>query len=291
MGKQKANQSPYSLKLYAKCPRQYYFEYLDNYTSAYQNKKRIKQIHIEAGKRKELIFGSILHIVLNDFFHLPEEERTKEQLMALLKKTWMGKSNKARGKEGGFPDIDEERQWYRESLNILENFYNTQDLSPRLAYLPEKEGEDEFVKANFLKVPLRPDIILAGKIDRMDKTKDGYHLIDYKTGRSERDDDFQLMAYAILATEALGMPPTKASYLYLRSGNYRSFEPNKEAIGRTKARVIEIAEQIQGEKEFPPNPTKMCYYCDYLEFCPAKEEAKKLVAEYKGKEEVTDLPF
>jgi putative RecB family exonuclease len=98
------------------------------------------------------------------------------------------------------------------------------------------------------------------------------------------------MAYAILATEALGMAPTKASYLYLRSGNLKSFDPNEEAIGRTKSRVIKIAEQIRSEKEYKPRPTKMCYYCDYLEFCPAKEEAKKLIAEYKGKE-IEELPF
>lgn len=285
--KRRDTYSPYSLGLYVKCPKQYYFEYLDNYTSVYPHKKELKQIQVEAGKRRELIFGELLHIVLNAFLHLPAAERSEENLLALLKETWAG----PRGKKGGFPDLEEEREWYREAINILKGFAQSQSLTPEIAYLPEAEREGGFVDANFLKVSLQPDVILAGKIDRIDKEKIGYHLIDYKSGRSEKDDEFQLMAYSILATEALGLPPTKASFLYLRSGNIKSFEPDEEATQHTKERVLEIAEQIRNEKDFSPQPTKMCYYCDYLEFCPAKEEAKKLISEYKGEDEVAELPF
>jgi len=293
MAKQRTAHSPYSLGLYVKCPKQFYFEYLDNYTSVYPHKQEIKNIQIEAGKRKELTLGSLLHIILNDFFRLPKDERHEEKIVTLLKETWTGENGGARGKSGGFPNIEEERQWYREALDILTRFCHSQDLAPDIAYLPEKEKENEFIKANFLKVNVRSDVTLAGKIDRIDKSETGevYHLIDYKTGKSEQNDDFQLMAYSILATEALGMPPTKASYLYLRSGNLKSFDPNKEAIECTKARIIEIAEQIRNEKDFLPRPTKMCYYCDYLEFCPAKEKARNLIAEYKGEDETADLPF
>lgn len=279
--------SPYSIGLYVKCPKQYYFEYLDNYTSVYPHKKELKQIQVDAGKRKELIFGELLHAVLNAFLHLSAAERSENSLLALLKETWAG----PRGKKGGFPDLKEEREWYREALDTFQGFVQSQNLTPEIAYLPEIEKEGEFIDANFLKVPLRADIILAGKIDRMDKENNGYHLIDYKSGKSEKNDEFQLMAYSILATEALGLPPTKASYLYLRSGNIKSFEPNKEAIEHTKARVLEIAEKISSEKEFLPRPTKMCYYCDYLEFCPAKEKAKEFIAEYKGEDEIAELPF
>ena len=286
--KKRQTYSPYSIGLYVKCAKQYYFEYLDNYTSVYPNKQKIKRIQVEAGKRRELVFGELLHIVLNLFFHLTEEERSEKKLLALLKEVWHG----PRGKKGGFPELKDEREWYQEALDILKKFSQTQDLSPTIAYLPEIEKEGEFVDANFLKVPLQTDIILAGKIDRIDKDSPaGYHLIDHKTGKSERDDEFQLMVYSILAEGALGKPPTKASYLYLRSGNLKSFQPNKEAKADAKARVLKIAEQIKNDKEFPPHPTRICYYCNYVEFCPAKKEVKKLIAEYKGKDKVADLPF
>jgi RecB family exonuclease len=173
----------------------------------------------------------------------------------------------------------------------LKKFSRSQALSPTLAYLPEIEKEGEFVGANFLKVPLQSDVILAGKIDRIDEEEDGFHLIDYKTGKSEKDDEFQLMIYSILAEKALGKPPTKTSYLYLRSGNRKDFQPTKEIKERAKERVLKIAEKIRREEEFPPHPTKICYFCDYIEFCPAKEEAKKLIAEYKGEDAIGKLPF
>lgn len=287
--------SPYSIGIYTKCPKQYYFEYLDNYTSVYPNKQKLKQIQVEAGKRRELIFGELLHIVLNLFFHLSKGERSEERLLTLLKEVWMRGEDKARKKKGGFPDLEDERDWYREATKILKGFYQTQDLSPTIAYLPEIEKEGEFIDANFLKVPLQSDVILAGKIDRIDKDppgadKGGFHLIDYKTGKSEEDDEFQLMVYSILAEGALGKPLAKASYLYLRSGNRKSFQPDEKGKVKAKEQVLEIAEKIRNDSEFSPHPTKLCYWCNYVEFCPAKEEAKKLIAEYKG-EETEELPF
>jgi len=288
--KKRKTYSPYSIGIYTKCPKQYYFEYLDNYTSVYPNKQKLKQIQVEAGKRKELIFGELLHIVLNLFFHLSEEERSEERLLTLLKEVWTREKNKAREKNGGFPELEDERDWYREARDTLGKFYQSQDLSPTIAYLPEIEREGEFISANFLKVPLQSDVILAGKIDRIDKEKDGFHLIDYKTGKSEKDDEFQLTVYSILAEEALGKPPAKASYLYLRSGSLKSFQPDEKAKANAKAWVLEIAEKIRNDEELPPHPTKLCYWCNYLEFCPAKVEAKKHIAKYKG-EKPEKLPF
>lgn len=288
--------SPYSIGLFVKCPKQYYFEYLDNYTSAYPNKQKIKKIQIEAGNRRELVFGELLHIILNIFFHLPEGERSQEKLTALLEEHWTGGKREARGREGGFPNLKEERQWYKEAHEILHKFYKEQDLSPQTAYLPEIEKEGEFVGANFLKAPLEEDltasddVLVAGKIDRIDKEKGSYHIIDYKTGRREKDDSFQLMAYAVLAEKSLGIKAQKGSYLYLRSGRLKSFEITEEEKKKTREKIAKIAQKIKAETEFPPRPTKICNWCDYLEFCPAKEEASKLIADYKG-ETSNDLPF
>jgi len=104
--KKRQSYSPYSIGLYVKCPRQYYFEYLDNYTSVYPNKQKIKQLQVEAGKRKELVFGDLLHRVLNLFFRMRQVERSEEKLLALLKEVWAGGKSEARGKQGGFPEIE-----------------------------------------------------------------------------------------------------------------------------------------------------------------------------------------
>jgi putative RecB family exonuclease len=98
------------------------------------------------------------------------------------------------------------------------------------------------------------------------------------------------MAYALLAEKALGIKAKKGSYLYLRSGHLKSFEITEEEKKKTKERIGKIAQRIGEEEEFPPRPTKICNWCDYLEFCPAKEQATKLIAQFKG-EESDGLPF
>ncbi|OGC54572.1 hypothetical protein A2797_01635 [candidate division WWE3 bacterium RIFCSPHIGHO2_01_FULL_48_15] len=283
--------SPHSLHLYdAECAKQYYFEYLDAYTSDFRNKPKLKQLLVEAGRSKDLFFGQIIHQTLNDFFHLPTGYRTEAEILALLEKTWSG----PRMKERGFPDIEDEREHYRRAAGMLKRFVQNQNLSPTLAYLPKTEPDGEFVKENLISYPLEPGIFLQGKIDRIDKEGDTYHLIDYKTSRSETHDNLQLAAYAILCRQSLGKPIERASYLYLERGNFKTFEVNQELEEETRQKLLEIIKKIRADEEFIPKPGKRCYWCAYVEFCPAKTEAKKFISQLqksKGEPETSDLPF
>ncbi len=283
--------SPYSLRLYdAECAKQYYFEYLDAYTSDFRNKPNLKQILVEDGRSRDLVFGDIVHRVLNDFFHLPPEERNEEKLVGGLKQTWTG----PRGKERGFPQIEDEREHYQRARELLQRFVKTQNLNPEIAYLPRTEGEGEFVKENLLAFPLEPGTILQGKIDRIDKEGSGYHLIDYKTSRSEAHDNLQLFAYAILSRQALGKPIAKVSYLYLETGNFKSYPVTAQIEQETKERILQLIAKIRADQEFSPRPGKRCYWCPYVEFCSAKDQANEYISQLKekrGETETPDLPF
>lgn len=283
--------SPYSLHLYdVECAKQYYFEYLDAYTSDFRNKPQLKQILVEDGRSKDLVFGDVVHRTLNDFFHLPQEERTEEALIDLLEKTWTG----PRGKEKGFPDLEDERSHYKRARELLRRFAKEQNLNPEITYLPKTEGEGEFVKENLLFFPLEPGIILQGKIDRIDREAEGYHLIDYKTSRSESHNNLQLLAYAILSRQALGKPITKASYLYLETGNFKSYQVSTEVEEETRQHITEVITKIKADEKFEPRPGKRCYWCPYIEFCPAKDKANGYISELKksrGETETVDLPF
>lgn len=283
--------SPYSLRLYdAECAKQYYFEYLDSYTSDFRYKPQLKQILVEDGRSQDLVFGDVVHRTLNDFFHLDSAERTAGKLIDILKNTWSG----PRGKEKGFPQIEDERDHYRRARDLLQRFAKTQELNPEIAYLPRTEGEGEFVKENLLTFPLEPGTILQGKIDRIDKEGNGYHLIDYKTSRRESHTNLQLFAYAILSRQALGKPITKASYLYLETGNFRSYPVTELIEQETKERIMQLIAKIRSDEKFTPNPGRRCYWCPYVEFCPAKDQALEYISQLKGKKgevETSDLPF
>ncbi|MDP2735958.1 MAG: PD-(D/E)XK nuclease family protein, partial [bacterium] len=168
MIKKREEFSPSALHLYDSiCRKRYYFEYLDPYASHWENKRHLKKIQLEAGRRQDLIFGGILHDVLNRFFQLPSDQRSAETLLKSLKEEWEG----PRRKEGGFPDISEEREAYAKAVQMLKKFAAEQDLNPEIAYLPQGE-----IKKDLLKVPLEDGLILIGVVDRIDKENGNYHL-------------------------------------------------------------------------------------------------------------------
>lgn len=264
--------SPYKLNLFLRCPKQYYFEYLDPYTSRWEVKKQLKK------PRPELEVGNFVHIVLNNYFSFPKDSRSIDTLKKLLKDTW----KPPRGEEKGFKSEMEERLWYQEALKMLLNFYKFQTNPEHLFYVPDPESREELIK-----VKINEKYSLQGKIDRIDKTSDGLHIIDYKTGKSE-DDEFQVMVYVLITKKRYLLPVSEASYFYLRTGKFKSFKPEEDKEKTTLKRIISIVETIEKEKEFSPKPTKLCGWCDYIEFCPAKSEALKLVG---VKEKEQELPF
>jgi len=77
--------------------------------------------------------------------------------------------------------------------------------------------ETEPVKiSSFPKVELGDDLILTGKIDWIEKDEEGYHVIDFKTGKiEEREDSQQLPIYALLVSKYFRTPTVRASYCYL----------------------------------------------------------------------------
>lgn len=266
------NVSHSRLNTFLRCPKQYWFEYLDPYTSRWEVKKSLKK------PRPELEVGNFVHIVLNKFFSVPKDQRSFSTLKKLLEETWKPK----RGEEKGFKSEEEERDWYKNALLMLANFYKYQTDPEHLFYVPDPEGREEFIK-----VPIGENLLI-GKVDRIDKTDDGLHIIDYKTGKSQ-DDEFQVMIYVLLVKSSFRLPITKASYFYLRTGKFKSVVPSEQKETAVKKRISSIISAIEKEKDFTPKQSKLCGWCDFIEFCPAKTEASKIIGQESQSK--VELPF
>src|SRR5207245_1712267 len=128
-------------------------------------------------------------------------------LCGLFREAWGGrgvfarnlyKQNEAR--EQAFKgDKAQEKAWGERGLNILYRFVQTADV--QIVPLTAEQ---------FHETMLAPDVVLGGKIDRIDRQPDGgLVVLDYKTGkppqrRASEDlarDDLQLAAYAVLVTK------------------------------------------------------------------------------------------
>jgi hypothetical protein len=61
----------------------------------------------------------------------------------------------------------------------------------------------------------------------------------------------------------------RTSYILLRHDfEYITTEFSVPEILAIQDQYIKYAEQMLTEKEFPPNPTALCNFCDYLNNCP-----------------------
>lgn len=124
-------------------------------------------------------------------------------------------------------------------------------------------------------LPLTDNLILNGAIDKIERDADNIiHVGDYKTTKNKKylkNDWFQLLTYAyVILNEDPSIEKVRASYILMRYDfELITTEFKKKEILSVKDQYVKYAEQMLSEKDFPPTPTALCSYCDFLEHCPA----------------------
>jgi len=184
--------SPSTLTDFEKCPQLYY------YRNVYRSPRGLKIQIINPS----LALGQAIHDTLNQFLKLSSPQRTKDELLKNFEFIWQNLS----GEKGGFSLPEEEKAYKDRALLMLERFWKKEHF-----HLVDPVKIPEFPK-----VELGNDIILTGKLDWIEQEQDGYHIVDFKTGRNEeREDSQQLPIYAVLAGNLLKSSNIRTSYWYL----------------------------------------------------------------------------
>lgn len=129
-------------------------------------------------------------------------------------------------------------------------------------------------------VNIENKIILNGAIDRIQIDADNViHVCDYKTTKNKKyikDDFFQLLTYAyVIMSERPDVTKVRASYILMRHGfEYITKEFSAPEIMAVREKYLDYAEKINLEKDFEPNPTILCRFCDFSHLCA---EGKKML--------------
>ncbi|MFQ6606680.1 MAG: ATP-dependent helicase [Fidelibacterota bacterium] len=244
--------TPYPLRLstsaaetYLECPLKYQLAHID----------RIP----EAISKPQLVFGTIIHRVLEEF-HNPDQPQTEKQLLELLEIYWKPEAFDYRAREIEFK---------RQGEELLRRYFaHFQEAPPR-------------VKARELRFTFEVDqVTITGKIDRIDESDHGYRIVDYKTGktRTSAKKNLQLAIYCLylyLNPETpFGGLPEAATLYYLRledkPQDTHQFLP--EDLEGTREKIKKIRDGIWNQ-EFNPRKGFHCDWCDYKKLlCPAWEE-------------------
>jgi RecB family exonuclease len=236
------------IEKFLRCP----FEY-----QCYTNYDLNKQYHKDT---PPLVFGSIMHGILNDFYkNLDKEDRTLDKMIALFRQKY--NANKIKHDQV-FKNKEVVAQYAKMARKEFENFLGNH-LSEQVPYIATEEN---------LKLDLG-GVELIAKIDRLDSGKEGLKIIDYKTGKYIEDQPapLQLDLYALAAfIKFPQIPIHKKTYYYLYDNRFIDVDVKSGEFKRTREFVLEAAEKIQSTKEFKAVVNKKCIWCDFKELCPRK---------------------
>ncbi len=239
------NLSASSIETYEQCPLKYRLSNID----------KIPQV----SSKPQLTFGNIIHRVLEQF-HLPNSEQTKKRILKLLDNNW---------ESLGFDYETQEADFKRQGIELLTNYYDYLTKNP--VNIIEREFQFSFEIEN---------IIINGKIDRIDKGKIGYNVIDYKTSKkaTKANKNIQLAIYSMYLEQEKqlefgGLPESTALY-FLREYEdpVRAHKFNSTELIELRENILEVGKNIRNQK-FAPCKGFHCDWCDYKKLlCPEWEE-------------------
>ncbi|MDQ1284035.1 MAG: 1 protein [Patescibacteria group bacterium] len=231
---------------YQNCPLKYKFQQIDL---------------IRTPKSKEAVFGTTLHSVMK-FIHTPGIlSPTLDQAMEHFSNSW---------NPAVFENPDEERAAFSQGVKIIQDYYNRNNPADfNIANLESRfqieigESDDKH--------------IISGIIDRIDRTEEGWEIIDYKTTKKmptqERvENDIQLSVYlqAFLSQypkEIENLDKIKVSLYFLKHGVKLSATRTKEQLKKSEELFLETIKLIE-EQKFEPQVSPLCDWCGYQNICP-----------------------
>lgn len=138
--------------------------------------------------------------------------------------------------------------------------------------------------------------MLRGIIDRLDiDANEDLIVVDYKTGRApgKNFEDHKLTGvnfYAYLCEQLLGRLPKSVHLLYLREPIRISREMTPQHTRGTRAQTNAAWQAITRaceKDDFRPKPNRLCDWCAFIAYCPAKGGDLSLVEAIKQQQKVS----
>lgn len=213
--------------------------------------------------------GTLVHSVLEEVFELPAAERTPEAARALVPGRWAALVEERPELATMLADdatlTDE--SWFSAAERLVDRWFTLEDPSRLEPAQREVKVETEV-----------DGLVLRGIIDRLDIAPTGQvRVVDYKTGRApgagfEGKALFQMRFYGLVIWRRTGRVPDLLQLVYLGDGTIIRYEPDEAdllGLERNVRAVWAAIEQAVTTRDFRPNPSRLCGWCDFKSLCPA----------------------
>ena len=173
--------------------------------------------------------------------------------------------------------------------DLLSRLDFSQDIKPHIQAYPllerfaesrwcdELRSADKILKEVPFEIPIGPirpigpiGKILAGRMDVLYHGPKGWVVLDYKTGRAETRERYELQVgiYAHVTHRLMGEMPAQAALLLLSTGEDWVQDTSDGSVAdMASARLTEVCSAIDAG-DFPPTPGKACDWCAFKGICP-----------------------
>ncbi|QQS61186.1 MAG: PD-(D/E)XK nuclease family protein [Candidatus Moraniibacteriota bacterium] len=263
------------------------FSSFDNYETC-PLKYKYKEIEkIKEPRTKEQFFGTHLHQVMQ-YIHTPGfVSPSLENALDFYASHW---------DDSLFENEMENRGAFSQGVDIIQRYYEDNDIANINIVALEKRFEiDIFDEKNQENAH-----VISGIIDRIDRTADGYEIIDYKTARKmptqhDADTSIQLSIYLLAflkmyPKEKNNLKNLKVSLYYLKHRQKITATRTLEDLSEVARLFLSVIENIEQEK-FEPRASKLCSWCGFQNICPMwrhsvekekieHQDAQKAIDEY-----------
>jgi putative RecB family exonuclease len=245
--------SPSRAADYRRCPLLYRLRAID----------RIPEIPPPAATR-----GTVVHAALEKLYTLPAADRTADTARQLIGPAWDRVLAQQPALAEHFDD-EQTQALLDEARALISRYYQLEDPT---AFTPESVEHR-------IEMQLDDGTPLRGFIDRIDVAPTGeLRVVDYKTGKAPREGAaeaaalFQMKFYAVALWRARGVVPTKLRLVFLGDAQVLDYSPDEPELARFEKTLSALWQGIQEARktgEFPPNPGRMCNFCNHQARCPA----------------------
>jgi RecB family exonuclease len=233
--------NPSKLQCYLDCPRQYRFRYVDKRS--------------ERRAFGPTALGRSVHKALRDFYGMDREQRTIDNLLRALRRSWDG---------SGYRSTKEAEDAYARAEDMLRRYHAGND--PQSTRVVALESKFSYARSS-------DGVLITGRVDRIDIDDGEYVIVDYKTGRFGSDDvalneSLPLSLYAIAVSATMGRDVHRIAVEHLTSGRRAETSRLPERLEQDWVKVASLALEMRNGSEFLPRPSSLCRWCDYLVACP-----------------------
>jgi DNA helicase-2/ATP-dependent DNA helicase PcrA len=274
-----------NVNLHAYIPKQFSFTQLAAFQTCPLQYKFAHILHVPVLGRWTFSFGKTMHNTLQRYFTAWMERTGKRQVGLFEEESKQLEQNGAEWSSKNLPvSVEELLELYQACWQ--DDWYP----NDRVREQYRQKGKDQLIRyvESFLEQSPSPlaleqgytykigDVILKGRMDRIDAYEDGVEIIDYKTGTPkidktlERSDKEQLWLYQLAAEDVLKLNPKKLTFVYLEDGSRVSFLGDEKDLRQFKTDVVDRAQRIR-QSVFDATPGYHCQFCDFANICEYRQ--------------------